>query len=175
MAHLPFHPAPGLGELLPGFFVVPQNPITAAVKGTQYIPHVGELLPASFSVPQNPIVKTFQTNMNGLGACPRGNCGGFTGALAGATLPGMSGLGEMDMSSFNPGNWSTATWALVAAGGIVLLMMSRPGKSAYQAAMAQARADYQKQVAGIRSKYRRVGQRIGKGAARFARKLADEE
>ena len=48
------HPAPGLGDLLPGFFVVPQNPITDT-QGTTYVPRIGEILPASYAVPQNPI------------------------------------------------------------------------------------------------------------------------
>ena len=168
--NIPFHPAPGLGEMLPGFFVVPQNPIKAAggMGGIRYQPHVGELMPASFTVPQNPIVKNIRTGMGGLAT---GRFMGFTG--------GMSGLGEFDLSSitenFKPGEWSTQTWLMIAGAGILLIMMARPGQSQYKAAMSQARADYQKSVAGIRSKYKRVGQRVGKGAARFARRLAAEE
>ena len=51
---LNYHPAPGLGDLLPGFFVVPQNPITDT-QGTTYVPRIGDILPGSFPVPQNPI------------------------------------------------------------------------------------------------------------------------
>lgn len=76
MAHLNFHPAPGFGDLLPGFFVVPQNPIRGAstpmvpsvqaAAGGQVVrvPHVGDLLPGQFPVPQNPI----RAAMGGLGA-----------------------------------------------------------------------------------------------------------
>lgn len=168
--NLPFHPAPGIGELLPGFFVVPQNPIRDAsgMGGVKYQPHIGELLPASFNVPQNPIVKNIQTGMGGLA---RGGFEGFTAGMAG----GMSGLGEFDLSSFIPSQWSKTTWMIVAGVGVMLIMMSRPGKSAYQAAMAQARADYSKQVATIRGKYKRTGQRLGKAAARAARSFAGEE
>lgn len=170
MSNFPYHPAPGLGELLPGFFVVPQNPITAARQGVGYIPRMGELLPASFTVPQNPIVKNFHSNMGGLGGCPTGNCGGFTGALAGPV-----GMGELDMSDFNPSNWTMNTWMIAGGVAILLILMSRPGGSEYKAAMSQARADYNKQVAGIRRRYKRVGQRVGKAAARSVRSWAGEE
>ena len=46
MAMLNYHPAPGLGDLLPGFFVVPQNPITDT-QGTTYVPRIGDILPGS--------------------------------------------------------------------------------------------------------------------------------
>ena len=90
-----YHPAPGLGDLLPGWLVVPQNPVraaeTALVPTVQALapgaimrkPHMGDFLPASFVVPQNPIRKTLASNMNGLG------CGGNTGA----NFYGMSGMG----------------------------------------------------------------------------------
>lgn len=55
MSNIPFHPAPGLGDLLPGFFVVPQNPITGRAAPTAYIPGVGDIMPGSFPVPQNPV------------------------------------------------------------------------------------------------------------------------
>ena len=168
--NIPFHPAPGIGELLPGFFVVPQNPIRDAMgmSGVRYQPHIGELMPASFTVPQNPIVKNIQTGMGGLA---QGRFMGFTS--------GMAGLGEFDLSSitdsFKPGEWSTQTWMMIAGAGIIAIMMMRPGGSQYKAAMSQAKADYSKSVAGIRSKYKRVGQRVGKGVARAARHLAGEE
>lgn len=66
--HLPYHPAPGFGDLLPGHFVVPQNPIrdagTALVPSVQAAAHnkvtrvakMGDLLPGAFTVPQNPLL-----------------------------------------------------------------------------------------------------------------------
>jgi len=85
-----FHPAPGLGELMPGAFVVPNNPITAALggpgaTGTGYIPHMGELVAGQWVVPQNPIMDAFASRMQGLGAtCAGGDCSsmGFMGALS---------------------------------------------------------------------------------------------
>ena len=55
MGNIYGHLAPGLGDLLPGWTVVPQNPIAAAAYGTTYVPGIGDLLPGSFPVPQNPI------------------------------------------------------------------------------------------------------------------------
>lgn len=52
MANVAFHPAPGLGDLLPGWFTVPQNPVK---DGVSYVPSIGEILPGSFAVPQNPV------------------------------------------------------------------------------------------------------------------------
>jgi hypothetical protein len=89
MSHIPFHPAPGLGDLLPGEFVVPQNPIRDA--GTALVPSavalaggrpykvakLGDLMPGKFTVPQNPIVTTLRngyggtrTNRTAKSSCP---------------------------------------------------------------------------------------------------------
>lgn len=55
MARLDVHPATGIGELLPGWFNIPQNPITMATQGVTYTRGIAELLPAKFSIPQNPL------------------------------------------------------------------------------------------------------------------------
>lgn len=52
MANIGVHPAPGLGDLMAGWFAVPQNSIT---DGITYTPGIGDILPGSFVVPQNPI------------------------------------------------------------------------------------------------------------------------
>jgi hypothetical protein len=79
MSMLNFHPAPGLGDLLPGEFVVPQNPIRDAgtplvpsnvglTKGRPYkVPKLGDLMPGKFAVPQNPLITTL---VNGYGGMP---------------------------------------------------------------------------------------------------------
>lgn len=54
MANLNIHPAPGLGDLTSGFFVVPQNPLQLAAEGVSRVPSLGEFLVGSFVVPQNP-------------------------------------------------------------------------------------------------------------------------
>lgn len=99
-----YHPAPGLGDLLPGYFVVPQNPVRDAegplVPSVQALaagavlkkPHMGEFLPATFAVPQNPIRKSLATNMNGLNGMGCG-CGGGQSCGCASNFYGMSGLG----------------------------------------------------------------------------------
>lgn len=98
MPMLNFHPAPGLGDLLPGWFDVPQNPIrpdsTALVPTVRAAvgnrvtrkPTMGELLPGTmFTVPQNPVMQ----NMAGSGLA------GFTPGRFSVpqTSVGMGGLG----------------------------------------------------------------------------------
>ena len=71
MSHILRHPAPGFGDLMPGWYSVPQNPIrdvgTALVpsanSGGQItrVPKLGELMPGAFSVPQNPLIAALQT------------------------------------------------------------------------------------------------------------------
>lgn len=99
-----YHPAPGLGDLLPGFFVVPQNPVRDAegplVPSVQALaagavlkkPHMGDFLPATFAVPQNPIRKSLASNMNGLNGLGCG-CAGTGGCGCASNFYGMSGLG----------------------------------------------------------------------------------
>jgi hypothetical protein len=96
------HPAPGLGDLLPGFFVVPQNPMAS----TTYVPRIGDILPGSFPVPQNPIKDYMSGRLNliarepgvqgkingkpaGVSGCSGGSCG-----CGGSCGGGLSGVGE---------------------------------------------------------------------------------
>ena len=53
--NLSIHPAPGLGDLLPGWYAVPQNPVDIGLSGIGYTSGIGEILPGSFAVPQNPL------------------------------------------------------------------------------------------------------------------------
>jgi hypothetical protein len=159
MSHIPFHPAPGFGELMPGDFVVPQNPITAASKGVRYIARMGELMPGQFSIPQNPIVKNFQTGMQGMGTkgCAGMGCdgAGFMGSMAGGSLAGMGNLGEIDWEGLKPANWSTTMKWAVGAGVVLMILMYRPDKDSMKADMAKARRD-------IRAKYARLGRRTAR-------------
>lgn len=132
------HPAPNraLGELMPGWYDVPQNPIMAAKYGIGYTPTLGEIMPGNFVVPQNPIAdyasgsvlplgvqpgapgKLNGTLIGGAGAgasagmgCGCGCGGGSTCACGGH---GISGLGDVstDLSTFfgdlTAGNWQNA-------------------------------------------------------------------
>ena len=142
---------------MPGDFVVPQNPITAAERGVGYIARMGELLPGQFSVPQNPIVNNFRTGMQGMGTlgCAGLGCdkAGFTGSLAGGNMS----LGELDMTALDPTNWSSTTKWLAIGGAVLLLMLWRPGKSGMRQELAESRR-------AIYEKYGRVGSRLARGA-----------
>jgi len=143
--------APGLGDLLPGSFNVPQNPIMDAsspivpsMQATDpnkvgYRPRIGELLAGTFVVPQNPIMRNLATGMGCL------SCG-------------MSGLGDtaaaepsfMTSSTIISGIPDVAIWA----GGALLVYML----------MAPSGKEYRESTAGARSKYR--------GYKRLARRVA---
>lgn len=157
------HPAPGFGELLPGFFVVPHNPIVQA----SYVPRIGELLPAKFSMPENPIIRALAGD-NGLRPTgPRqvsvsalGQCGCIAGKCGmGCEQLGMSGLGMGDL-----GTMIASTWPWLAIGVLLLFVGGRPSGSEYRAARMKARAKYLTELAELRRKYRtyrRVGRAVG--------------
>lgn len=93
MARLNFHPAIGFGDLMDGWFVVPQNPIRTP--GTPLVPslqatapgrilrrgRLAELMPGGFTVPQNPLRMA-------LGSIGCSGCGSGT---ANYTLNGLGG------------------------------------------------------------------------------------
>lgn len=114
--------APGLGDLLPGSFVVPQNPLMP----TRYIPKIGDLLPSRFAVPANPLISAIRGGLSGLSGCSGGcGCGGGstdsssgTGFLNGVALPGIGGLGD-GLASVN---WWTVG---IAVGAVMLLTRSK--------------------------------------------------
>ena len=137
MSMLNYHPAPGLGDLLPGFYVVPQNPIKDA---TTYVPRIGEILPASYAVPQNPIKDYMSGRLNLIGREP-GVAGKVNGKLSGCgcggTCGGCGGLGDISTdfskisTDFTAGNFTQAIqdpifgiplWAI--AGGLALLFFA---------------------------------------------------
>ena len=156
-----FHPAPGLGDLLPGFFVVPQNPIMDA---TTYVPRIGEILPGSFPVPQNPI-KDYMTGRLNLIAREPGVPGKINGKLSGCSGSGdccggscgggLSGVSEdfaLIQADISAGDYGKAiqdpilgipVWGILA--GLVLLMTVGGEQHSYygrgrRAARAAARA-----------------------------------
>ena len=142
MAQLNYHPAPGMGDLLPGFYVVPQNP----VQPVKYIRGISEILPGSFPVPQNPVKdytrgQTKLIGQTGVGDCGCG-CGGSGGC--GGQINGIRGLGDFstDYGTFtgnlSAGNYMAAlqstffgvpVWAV--AGALVLVMFAGGQKHSY--------------------------------------------
>lgn len=146
MSMINYHPAPGLGDLLPGFFVVPQNPITDA-NGVTYVPRIGEILPGSYAVPQNPIKDYMSGRLNLIGrepGVPGMVNGKLSGCGCGGTCGGCGGLGDIstDMAKisadFSAGNYSQIfqdsivgipVWAI--AGGLALLFFMGGEKHSY--------------------------------------------
>lgn len=138
MSMISYHPAPGLGDLLPGFFVVPQNPIADA-QGVTYVPRIGEILPGSYAVPQNPIKDYMSGRLNLIGREPGvpGKVNGVSGCGCGGSCGGCGGLGDIstDFSKFTTditsGNFTQAlqdsivgipVWAIGA--GLALLFFA---------------------------------------------------
>ncbi len=176
MAHIGLHPAPGLGELIPGSFVVPSNPIVQP----SYIPHIGELLPASFPVPQNPLIAAITSppgyglpNQPGLGCgCQPGGCGsGMCGSAAGMAglggdcgcIGGMCGCGMGQLGFADP-----MSLTLMAAAAILLLWMWAPGGSEYKKELRAAKTAYEDRVTRARGEHRGY-KRAAKGAAKRIR------
>lgn len=96
MANLNIHPAPGMGDLTSGFFVVTQNPITMASEGISRVPTLGEFMSASFVVPQNPFLAYVSGRVMPLGQGAAG-----MGALGCGSCGGTCGMGALDFSSFS--------------------------------------------------------------------------
>lgn len=160
MAHLPVHPAPGLGDLLPGFFVVPQNPIqgvptpvvasiNAKAGGAPVkIPTMGELLPGFFVVPENPLRNAL--GMSGLGC---GSCG------LGQTTPNL--MGSLANVGTSMTNWlqesvfaGIPNWLLLG-GAVAVYFMATPGGKEYRA----QREEYRAQRSAARG-YRRLAKAL---------------
>ena len=149
------HPAPGIGDILPGWFAVPQNPLVPA----KYHQSIGELLAATFVVPQNPIMDANTSNSVGKPA----QCSTCGPVISGG---GVSGLGSLGMfESFDPRTWGMLEWAVVAGGGLLVLSMLRPGRSAYREELSRAKAAYRDTVAKVKRKYPRVGARVGRAVS----------
>jgi hypothetical protein len=157
--HFPFHPAPGLGDLLPGFFVVPQNPILDA--GTPLVPsvqatapnqvlkvhHIGELMPGMWTVPQNPLIQALATV-------------GTSGASGlGCMGCGMAGLGQTSTTDILTGDslgLGMPNWVYLAA-GVLAWVIFMPGGSEYRKKKSALASQYRgytrakRAVAGARS------------------------
>ena len=165
--NIAFHPAPGLGELMPGWFVVPQNPITDT-GGVTYTPGIGDILPGCFAVPQNPIKDAVTGSVVPLATSPgagggmvngqpvtpaslsgRGGCG-CGGGCGGGCAGGMGDITSEwailtgDLSAGNLMNvaqdtlFSVPVWAI--AGVVALVVFAGGSESHYNRARRAARA-----------------------------------
>ena len=134
MAHSNFHPAPGMGQMLPGWFAVPQNPIIrASVMGV--MPEQGKALEVS-----------------GLGyGCGCGCDGG-----CGCKGNGMGSLTEDLQTKLNEGiafatDGGTGTIVTVLLAG--LLLYSFTGGSAYRDKAAALKSEYSLKLRELKSRY----------------------
>lgn len=148
MAHLDVHPAPGFGDLIPGWFSVPQNPIQGdstpivasinakaggmAVK----IPTMGELLPGFFVVPQNPL-----RDQLGMGRLGCGTCGMGQAAPPGTTdlMGSLTGMGTSVTSWLQSSMVAGIPNWLLVGGAVAAYFLLTPGGSEYRAQRAAAR------------------------------------
>jgi hypothetical protein len=138
MAQINYHPAPGLTGILPGWFVVPQNPIQPET----YQPGIGEIIGASFVVPQNPIADYTTGRPNFLGKKPgapaRINGKPVSSCGCGGACASCSGLGNIqaDLQAISDkvsaGQWGDAIqsplfgiplWGILAGVAAATLML----------------------------------------------------
>jgi hypothetical protein len=156
MAWINHHPAPGFGDLLPGWFVVPQNPITQPHE-MKRVQGVGEFLPARLLTPYNPLLDSLRT------------VGRPAGSVGGGKVGLMGGLGEFNLSDITGDigdavkGISTTQWLMIGGAVLVLVVLvSRPGRSQYREAVARAKEQYRSAVAAAKRKYPRTGGRISR-------------
>lgn len=154
MPMLNFHPAPGLGDLLPGWYTVPQNPLrpdstplvpsVQAASGNRITrkPTIGDLLPGTmFVIPQNPILQNISGGMAGLGC----GCGCQSGppavALGALNFDGQGMLGTglfeggLDLST-----WGAPEYVAAGIGVYTLFSLFSTGKRHGQAVRRKYRA-----------------------------------
>jgi hypothetical protein len=172
MSQIGFHPAPGLGDLAPGFFVVPQNPLrndsTVLVPSVQASaggrmvkkPHIGDFVAGSFVVPQNPVRRNLATGMMGLGGGLGCGCGTpDCGSGYGANPYGLQGL---DLSSIS--TWaqspsfisaSVPNWALYGGAAVAAYLLLMPGGREYRQKSKALRSQYRgyRRAAGAVGRY----------------------
>jgi len=158
------HPAPGLGALVPGFFVVPQNPIDDAngggMRGVGYIPHIGELLAAQFDVPQNPL-RTNALAKSPFGCGCGGGCGG-KGASCSCGQVSINGIGALSFPdlgnlNFSPsaiigGTAGMSTYLVLAGAGLLAMSLLSRG-TGYREAVSGARKRYPRRVSRLASAF----------------------
>jgi hypothetical protein len=118
MAGINFHPAIGLGDLMPGWYAVPQNPIAAAKQGITKAPSLGDIVQGSYVVPQNPLANFVagkvaplgQKSGGGKGCGCGGSCGGC-GSGGSVNGVGLSGTGVLSTDA-------SQTWTDLSSGNL---------------------------------------------------------
>lgn len=140
MAGITFHPAVGIGALMPGWYDIPQNPITMAQQGIRKTPGVGDILAtAGYSVPSNPVMAFTGNAVKPLGqgggvGCACGGGGGACGCHGGS-VNGISGFSKELLVSGGmgdiPGDFSAifsrlTSGDIAGAGGSLMALLQEP-------------------------------------------------
>lgn len=88
--NIAMHPAPGLGDLMPGWWSYPNDPQALASQGVTKTPSIGDILPAAWTIPENPLKAyvTGQTKMIGQGGGGKQR----TGNVSARTAKGMGDI-----------------------------------------------------------------------------------
>lgn len=168
------HPAPGFGDLLPGWFVVPQNPILDAMgippTPVAKVQSMGELLPGKFVVPQNPLIGQLAA---GVMVGPGGKGTGITGcgclgqmgcSCGNEHVNGLGGLGGVtDMFAGIAADPMQLVWI---GGGMLLLflLLGRKGGGEYKTELSRAKTEYMERVTDAKRRYGRGYSRLGRAA-----------
>lgn len=138
----PHHPAPGFGDLIPGFFVLPQNPVVdikdrrlmpygfagksfGCVSQVGYVPRIGDLMRSRMAVPSNPLIRSLRAGMSGgmSGCCCSGDGEGSQGAAPDDTNTGYVNGAPVLSSGFVEGiDWTSLA---LGAGAVALVMNMR--------------------------------------------------
>jgi hypothetical protein len=152
MSHIPFHPAVGFGDLLPGSFAVPANPIrdagTAlvptnfAVTGNRpyRVPGIGELLSAKFTVPQNPLRNTLVNGWSG--TAPKLSGCGCSGGGCGCGGHGMGDLSDFTAWLQTASVGGVPNWLIYGGAAVAAWMIFMPGGSEYRTKSRALRSQY---------------------------------
>jgi hypothetical protein len=154
-----FHPAPGFGALIPGSFVLPQNPLgDYTPRPVSYLPHIGDILRSQNLLPWNPLKMTPDGglwNRKGVSGCGCG-CGGGCGM--GQTLSddlssaATSVEGFINSITSNLTSGGIPTWVWIGGAAVLaFLMFSRPSSAemAYSRSIAKARSQYPRRITKI--------------------------
>ena len=135
-----------LGDLVPGRFPIPSNPILLATAQATGITSLGELVNASFPLPQNPILAATSmdrpkvlTPADGKNALMRSLTAAKTGPVSSSVGMGdaastLQSVGAVLDNTTNLAGYDVPYWVLTAAGVGLLLYMSggKSGASRYQ-------------------------------------------
>ena len=175
-AHLPYHMAPGMGALLPGWVKMPVlvNPVTYVAPGGaiakdsggnllaptvgqgKVMPNLGKYMAASFPVPQNPVFNYLTGKGYGNTA---GGSAGMSGCGCGGSCGGCSsGMGQLDftLADIMDGSAGVETY-LVLGGAVLALFWMMGGKKHYAGSRQKSAARKARLAKASESYYEALG------------------